>query len=63
MKNKDMEFANACTLVENFARTLGKDCQIIFADDGVEVAPLSWAGSTVEKTLYQSLTEARKHID
>ncbi len=59
MKNLE----DACLLVENFARTLGKDCQIIFTDDGVEVAPLSWAGSETAKSLYTALTNARKSCD
>lgn len=57
-----LELLEACRLVENVARSLGKDCQIIFTDTVVSVAPLSWAGDSTGKTLYDALTDARKSL-
>lgn len=58
----DNELKEACVIVERFARSLGKDCQVIFTDDGVSVAPLSWSGDATGDTLYEALTEARKTV-
>lgn len=60
-KDQSLELSDACRLVENYARSLGKDCQIIFTDTMVSVAPLSWSGDATGKTLYEALTEARLH--
>lgn len=54
------QLRESCRLVENVARSLGKDCQIIFTDDRVSVAPVSWAGDSTGKTLYDALCDARK---
>ncbi len=59
----DAELKQACKVVERYARTIGKDCEIIFADDGVQVAPLSWGGSVFSDTLYDALKEARQSVD
>lgn len=59
----DTELKRACEVVERYARAVGKDCEIIFTDDGVQVAPLSWSGSVFEETLYTALKEARQSVD
>ena len=59
----DLKLWEACRLVENVARSIGKDCRIIFTDTAVSVAPLSWAGDSTGKILYDALKEARKHAD
>lgn len=64
MKTKEkQQLADACRLVENMARSLGKDCQIIFTDTVVSVAPLSWSGDSTGKTLYEALLDARKSTE
>jgi len=63
MNNDAQELAAACRIVENVARSLGKDCQILFTDTVVSVAPLSWSGDSTGETLYEALTDARKSID
>lgn len=54
---------DACALVEQYARSIGKDCQIILSGDSMggttEVALLSWGGSVVEDSLYVALTNAK----
>ena len=57
---EDKNLLDACRLVENMARSIGKDCQIIFTDKQVSVAPLWWAGEATGKTLYEALIEARR---
>lgn len=57
---KEERLREACRLVENVARSLGKDCQIIFTDECVSVAPVSWAGDSTGKTLYDALCDACK---
>lgn len=59
----DAELKKACELVERYARAVGKDCEIIFLDDGVQVAPPSWGGSVFNETLYDALKEARQSVD
>lgn len=54
------ELRQACAKVERFARLIGRDCQIILADDHVEVAPLSWSGSVTAPTLFEALTQAEE---
>ena len=54
----DGELENACLIVERACRSLGKDCQVIFTLDGVEIAPLSWPGSSTGKTLFAALQDA-----
>ena len=58
---KEDELENACLIVERVCRALGKDCQVIFTLDGVEVAPPSWPGSSTGKTLYEALKDAMKN--
>lgn len=62
-QSRDDEFRKACAIVERHARAIGKDCQIIFTVNGVEVAPLSWAGSDFAETLFEALTLAAKTAD
>jgi hypothetical protein len=45
------EEQKACVIVERLARSIGKDCQIIFTNDGVSIAPLSWSGDSFGDTL------------
>jgi hypothetical protein len=52
------EVQTACETVERLARSIGKDCQIIFTKDGVSIAPLSAGGDTWGPDLYQTLKEA-----
>ena len=59
-RKQQKELRLACEVVERYARTIGKDCQIVFADTFVEVAPLSWAGSETAPTLFKALTNARR---
>lgn len=59
----DTELKRACEVVERYARGVGKDCEIIFTDDGVQVAPPSWGGSVFSDTLYDALKEARQSSD
>ncbi len=56
---KDDEIMAACVLVERVARSIGKDCEIIFTDEGVQVALLSWGGCSTGETLYEALKDAR----
>lgn len=48
----------ACKIVERYARSIGKDCEIIFTNQGVQVAPLSWSGDVLEEDLFSALMEA-----
>lgn len=52
----------ACRIVEAAAKKIGKNCEILFAEDGVQVAPLEWSGYAFGKTLYGALHEASKDI-
>jgi len=53
------ELKVACQIVEAYARSIGRNCEIILlADTRVQVAPLSWAGDVTAPTLYEALTEA-----
>lgn len=54
------QFKDACRLVENRCRALGKNCEVIFMPDGVQVAPPSWPGAAVGKTLHDAIKEAEK---
>jgi hypothetical protein len=53
-----MNIPEACLIVERLCRSLGRDCQVIFTVDGVEIAPLSAPGSTTGGDLYSTLKEA-----
>lgn len=59
----DAELKKACEIVERYARSVGKDCEVIFLDDGVQVAPPSWSGNVFNETLYDALKEARQSVD
>lgn len=52
------ELETACRTVEHYARSIGKDVQILLTNDGAEVAPLSASGSSTGGTLYDALTDA-----
>ncbi len=59
MTMKDEATMDACRIVENIARSIGKDCQIMFLDKCVTVAPPEWTGKSSGKTLYDALLDAR----
>lgn len=61
MNELDGELENACILVERICRRLGKDCQVIFTDKGVSIAPVSWSGDSFGKTFYKALQDAMKN--
>ena len=54
---------DACQTVERYCRSLGRDCQVIFSDKGVSVAPLSWAGDSFGDSFYESLMDALNSRD
>lgn len=59
MTTEELEYLkDPCRTIENLCRSLGKDCQIIFTDKGVSIAPLSWSGDCFNKTLYDTLIQA-----
>ncbi len=49
---------DACLIVERLARAVGRECEIIFTDDGVSIAPLSWSGDVSAPALAEALTLA-----
>lgn len=55
---KQAELRAACELVERLARSVGRDCEVIFLSGDVQVAPLSWSGCVNAPTLYEALTQA-----
>ena len=55
---KTCSLKEACVIVERHCRQLGKDCQVTFNNQGVEIAPLSWPGSSTGDTLYEALIDA-----
>ncbi len=57
------ELEKACKVVERIARSLGKDCEIIFHNKGVQVAPLSWGGDVQGEDLFEALQDALKEIE
>lgn len=59
-KKRTHDLKEACLLVEIACRELGPDCQVIFSNDGVEIAPLGWGGSSTGKDLYEALEDAKK---
>lgn len=61
--NNDTELKKACEVVERHCRSVGKDCQVIFSNDGVEIAPLSWAGSEIGKDFYTTLKQAIRYSE
>lgn len=54
----EKKFRDACRVVESMTRSIGPDCQIIFTDGDVQVAPLSWSGCVNESSLYRALRTA-----
>ena len=63
MRTINPNLTDACREIENLCRSLGRDCQVIFTDKGVSIAPLSWAGDSFASTLYDALDEALKSIE
>lgn len=57
----ELELKDACKLVENLCRRLGKDCLVTFTDKCVSVAPPSWSGDSTGDTLYEALNDALTH--
>lgn len=61
------ELAPACEIVERFARSIGRDVEVIFMGDStgeeVQVAPLGWGGGVVSTGLFAALTEAKEEGD
>jgi hypothetical protein len=60
---RDLQLREACAVVERYARLIGRECEIVFCDDDVQVALLSWGGAVNASTLYEALTQARKESD
>lgn len=60
---EELQFQEACKLVERRARSIGPDCEIIFTKKGVQVAPLSWSVDITAGDLYAALTQADKERD
>jgi hypothetical protein len=54
-------FKKSCQLVENRLRQLGKNCQVIFTDDCVSVAPAEWSGDSTGDTLYEAIKDAENN--
>lgn len=52
-----IELRNACEVFERYARTIGKDVQILLTNDGVEVAPLAAPGSSTGQTLFEAMED------
>lgn len=62
-KELEQQLRAACQIVETYARAIGPDCEIIFCEKDVQVAPLSWGGCVNADTLYDALKEARQSVD
>lgn len=50
----------ACYIVESMARAIGPQCEVVFAEFGVQVALLSDAGDTTAPDLFTALVEAKE---
>lgn len=61
--SRDAELKKACEIVESRCRSVGRDCQVIFSNAGVEIAPLSWAGSETACDFFTALKQAARHSD
>jgi hypothetical protein len=61
--SRDLKLREACVLVERYARLIGRECEVVFCDDDVQVALLSWSGCVNAPTLYEALTQARKESE
>ena len=59
ISDKNDELEKACRLVENACRSIGRDCQVMFLDDGVSLAPTNWAGDSWGDTLFDAIQDAR----
>ena len=55
-----MSEKEACQIVEAMARAIGQDCEIIFCDDFVQVAPLGWSGYSAGSSLYAAIKGAKE---
>lgn len=57
-QKQKVELRLACEVFERYARSIGKDVQILLTNDGAEVAPLAASGSSTGKTLFEAMTDA-----
>ena len=48
-KYTEEEIQDVCRILENRFRQLGKDCQVVFVNSFVSVAPTSWTGDATGK--------------
>lgn len=63
MKTIDPRLKDACREIENLCRSLGRDCQVMFIDNGVSIAPLSWSGDSFGNTFYDALKDALESVE
>lgn len=56
----DIELKDACRIVENACRSLGRDCQVGFHGKGVTVAPVNWPGESGGDTLYDAIKDGQQ---
>ena len=63
MKNINPNLKDSCREIENLCRSLGRDCQVIFTDKGVSIAPPSWSGDSFGETFYDALKEALESVE
>jgi hypothetical protein len=54
----EQQLRAACEIVETYARAVGPNCEIIFCEKDVQIAPLHWSGCVNAETLYDALVEA-----
>ena len=47
-----------CKIIENRFRALGRNCEVIFCDDGVSIAPPAWPGDSFGPDLFTALRDA-----
>ena len=60
---EEQEFEKFCRILERRCRSLGKDCQVIFTDEGVSIAPPKWAGDSFGISLYKALLDAEASVE
>jgi predicted transcriptional regulator len=51
----------ACKIVEKHCRSIGKDCEVIFLDDSVQLGCLSWSGCGCYDDLYEAIIESKEN--
>lgn len=63
LRSEDMKeeekLKEACRIVENTCRSIGKNCQVQFLQSFVTVAPPSWSGESSGATLYDAIKDAQ----